>query len=90
MKFRYVPSRGLSYEEQGRIWFTCKAYAVLPQKQQQKILDACVQAGKENAGALFEYMTTKRSVTDIMLRHHIASKTTIDRMVREFYRVYRV
>lgn len=87
MRFRYEPSRGLSYEAQGRIWFTCKAYKLLPASTQRAIMDACVRAGGQNAAALFEYMTTKRSITEIMLRHCIASETTMRRMVREFYRI---
>lgn len=90
MKFRYEPSRGLSYEEQGRIWFTCKAYKKLPEETRQAIMDACAQAGRENVAALFEYMTTMRSKQDILMRHYIASETTLHRMVREFYRIVKI
>lgn len=90
MRFRYEPSRGLSYEQQGRIWFTCKAYRQLPEETRRRIEEACALAGRENTAALFEYMTTTRSKQEIMMRHYIASETTLHRMVREFYRIVKL
>lgn len=56
--FRYKKSIPVSYERQGYIYFTSLLYWELPKRTQEKILNLCIAAGKENYQALFEFVTT--------------------------------
>lgn len=56
--FRYKKSIPVSYEWQGYIYFTSLLYWELPKRTQEKILNLCIAAGKENYQALFEFVTT--------------------------------
>ena len=51
--FRYKKSIPVSYERQGYIYFTSLLYWELPKRTQEKILNLCIAAGKENYQALF-------------------------------------
>ena len=51
--FRYKKSIPVSYEWQGYIYFTSLLYWELPKRTQEKILNLCIAAGKENYQALF-------------------------------------
>lgn len=82
---RYKKSIPLSYERQGYIFFVSKLYKELPPAAQKKIVNLCLECGKENYQALFEFVTTDAGATALCLKHHIASETTIYRMVREYY-----
>lgn len=83
--FRYKKSIPLSYERQGYIYFASKLYRELTPRAQQKIVDLCVECGRGNYQALFEFVTTDTGAAALCLKYHIASETTIYRMVREYY-----
>lgn len=83
--FRFKKSIPLSYERQGYIFFASRMYSELPPPAQKKIVSLCLECGKENYRALFEFVTTDAGVTAICMKHHIASETTVYRMVREYY-----
>ena len=83
--FRFKKSIPLSYERQGYIFFMSKLYKELPPAAQQKIVNLCLECGGENYRALFDFMTTDAGAVALCLKYHIASETTIYRMVREYY-----
>ena len=83
--FRFKKSIPLSEERQGYVFFVSKLYKELPPAAQQKIVNLCMECGKGNYQALFEFVTTDAGATAVCMKHHIASKTTIYRMVREYY-----
>lgn len=79
---------GQSYEVQGLIFFLSANYARLPATLQQTVRDCCEKAAGRsgNGAAVFEYMTQGRTKTQIMLKYYIASETSVDRMVRSYFR----
>ena len=79
--FRYKKSIPVSYEWQGYIYFTSLLYWELPKRTQEKILNLCIAAGKENYQALFEFVTTDAGAQAVCLRHHL-SPSTLERAVR--------
>ena len=70
--FRYKKSIPVSYEWQGYIYFTSLLYWELPKRTQEKILNLCIAAGKENYQALFEFVTTDAGAQAVCLRHHLS------------------
>lgn len=83
--FRFKKSIPVSYERQGYIFFVSKLYKELPPKAQQKIVALCMECGRGNCRALFEFVTTDTGAVAICEKYRIASETTIYRMVREYY-----
>ena len=78
---------GVPYHRQGLIFFTARCFDTQPRQIQTMVLDACERAGRENAEALFAYVTTGRSKESVMTQYYIASETTLNRMVRRFFHV---
>ena len=76
-----------SYERQGYIYFTSLLYWELPKRTQEKILNLCIAAGKENYQALFEFVTTDAGAQAVCLRHHL-SPSTLERAVRRYYEAF--
>ena len=85
--FRYKKSIPVSYEWQGYIYFTSLLYWELPKRTQEKILNLCIAAGKENYQALFEFVTTDAGAQAVSLRHHL-SPSTLERAVRRYYEAF--
>ena len=85
--FRYKKSIPVSYEWQGYIYFTSLLYWELPKRTQEKILNLCIAAGKENYQALFEFVTTDAGAQAVCLRHHL-SPSTLERAVRRYYEAF--
>lgn len=79
---------GQSYQLQGLIFFLSANYSRLPQELQRTVEACCERAAGRsgNGAALLEYMTKGRSKTEIMLKYYIASETSVDRMVRAYFR----
>ena len=86
--FRYKKSIPVPYARQGYIFFTSKLYKELPPAAQQKIVNLCLECGRENYRALFEFVTTDAGVVAVCMKHYIASETTLYRMVREYYQKF--
>ncbi len=78
---------GQRYEVQGLIFFLSSNYRVLPEELRRLVRESCrAAAGKSgNYDAIFEYMTKGKTKTAVMMRYHIASETTVDRMVRTYF-----
>lgn len=85
MGFRIRKSVGCSYVRQGYIYFTSRSFSQLPRGKKEKLRQLCREVGGEYEQALFEFVTTDRGGTAICLKHHIASRTTLDKLVREYY-----
>lgn len=62
-------------------------YWELPKRTQEKILNLCIAAGKENYQALFEFVTTDAGAQAVCLRHHL-SPSTLERAVRRYYEAF--
>ena len=80
--FRYKKSIPVSYERQGYIYFTSLLYWELPKRTQEKILNLCIAAGKENYQALFEFVTTDAGAQAVCLRHHLSPSTSRAEILR--------
>lgn len=85
--FRYKRSVPLSYERQGYIYFKSRCYQELPEEEQHRIVNLCMEAGGEYYQALFEYVTKGESATSVCMRHHL-SQSTLTRAVRKYYTNY--
>lgn len=89
-RFKYLPSVGISYADQGSIFFTCRTYGSQPQPVREKIDLVCLAAaGGEQAyaEALKTYMTTDRDFNSVCMEHYL-STSTMDRLRRRFYQLY--
>lgn len=87
-KFKYLPSLGISYREQGRAFFLAQSYDELTEQERKKIRAACQEAGGPDYGdALLEYMTTGISWQEICRKHYISDRT-LDRARAKFYKIY--
>ena len=65
----------LPYVKQGLIHFVCANYRDMPPDIQQKILNLCIEVGKEDYKALFEVMTDEyKSVLSVSLKYYISEK----------------
>lgn len=85
MKFRYKPSIPVSYERQGYIYFKSIRYLDLPKREKIRIRQLCTEVCRYNRDALFEHVTTGKSVKDVCAKYHIASPTTLYRALRLYY-----
>ena len=83
--FRYKKSLRLSEERQGYIYYTSLAYKNLTAAQKRRIRELCRECGGEYCEALLEFVTTDYGAVAICTRHHL-SKSTLYRIVREYYR----
>lgn len=87
MQFRKKWSIDVTYNRQGLIYFICINYNIMPDDVKNKILDLCIRAGGEYRTALFEVITTNKSVTAVSIEHYI-SPETLYRMLRRFYDLF--
>lgn len=75
----------IPYNKQGLIYFTCVNVKDMPQEVQQKILNLCIEVGKEDYKALYEVVTNdKKSVLSISLEYFINEKR-LYKLRKEFY-----
>jgi len=75
----------LPYNKQGLIYFTCMNVRDMPEQIQQKILNLCIEVGKEDYKALYEVMTNdNKSVLSISLEYYINEKR-LYKLRKEFY-----
>lgn len=75
----------IPYNKQGLIYFTCMNVREMPEDVQQKILDLCVEVGKEDYKALYEVLTNdNKSVLSISLEYFLSEKR-LYRLRKEFY-----
>lgn len=75
----------IPYNKQGLIYFTCMNVKDMPQEVQQKILNLCIEVGKEDYKALYEVVTNdKKSVLSVSLEYFINEKR-LYKLRKEFY-----
>ena len=82
--FRFKRGVKVDYNRQGYIYFVSRRYRELPQKEQKTILNLCITHGGEHYQALFEFVTTDASATELSMKHYLARKT-LYRAVRKYY-----
>lgn len=75
----------IPYNRQGLIYFICMNIKDMPDEVQQKILNLCIEVGKEDYRALYEVMTNdKKSILSISLEYFLNEKK-LYRLRKEFY-----
>ena len=74
----------MSYERQGYIYFKSRRYSDLCEDEQRKIVDLCIKSGGENYKALFEFVTSDATATQVSMKYYIG-KATLYRMVKRYY-----
>ena len=84
MSFRKLRGVRLSEEKQGLIRYTCLNYASRPKWEQEKIRRLCEVHGGQYSRALFEVMTTRRSVVAIAQAHAVSESVLYERR-KAFY-----
>ena len=82
--FRFKSGVDVTYNRQGYIYFTSRLYKELAEEAQQKILNLCLECGGAYYQALFEFVTTDASATELEMKHHL-SRMTLYRAVRKYY-----
>lgn len=85
MPFRYKRGIDADYARQIYIYSVSLNYKNLTAAQQKKIRDLCERVGGENSGALFDFVTTEDSSVAVCMRHNIASRTTLYRLLKDYY-----
>lgn len=78
---------GQSYDILGLVFFVSQNSQIVTERVREAIRESCAAAAGRsgNERALLEYMTTGKSKVQIMMRFHIASETSMDRMIRRYY-----
>lgn len=79
MSFRKLRGVRLSEEKQGLVRYTCLNYASRPKWEQEKIRRLCDEHGGPFSHALFEVMTTQRSITAIAGEHAVSESVLYER-----------
>ena len=75
----------LPYNKQGLIYFVCMNIKEMPDEIQQKILNLCIEIGKEDYQALYEVLTNdNKSILSVSLEYCINVKK-LYKMRKEFY-----
>lgn len=87
MAFRFKKSVKVDYNMQGYIYFTSRLYKRLPEREQRKILNLCLEAGGEYYQALFEFVTSDVGATAVCMKHFL-SQSTLERVVRKYYSLF--
>jgi hypothetical protein len=85
--FRYKRSVNVSYERQGYIYFTSRAYHDLGERRQEKLRELCDRCGGEYSEALLEFVTTDEGALAVCMRHHL-SQSTLERVVKKYYEAF--
>ena len=84
MSFRKLRGVRLPEEKQGLIRYTCLNFSSQPEWMREKIQRLCEECGGAYSAALLEVMTTRRSMTEISLRHFV-DESTLYRARKRFY-----
>jgi len=82
--FRSKRGINLTHDKQGLIYFICLDYKEQPYKVQTKILNLCLEIAAEDYQALFDVLTTHKSIIEISLEYFIAEKK-IYNLRKQFY-----
>lgn len=82
--FRKYRGIKLSEEEQGIIFYTCLRFPKLNEKTKKKIERLCIECAGEYRHALFELVTTRKTVASLAYKHH-TSGSTLYELRKKFY-----
>lgn len=82
--FRYHRGMGVSYERQGYIYFVCRAFPRLCQREQQRIVSCAEKENGEYAAAVLDLVISGDSYQRVAGDHYI-SVNTLYREVTKFY-----
>lgn len=82
--YRYKRGIKCSYDRQGYIYFTSRNYRFLRPEQKATIREMCRKAGGEHREALFCFVTSDKSATEVCMEHFL-SKATLYRAVQRYY-----
>ncbi|MBQ7646354.1 MAG: hypothetical protein IJS94_03700 [Clostridia bacterium] len=85
--FRKKRGIHIDYPEQGLIYFTCLTYGSQSERVKKRIRKVCEKVGGGYAEALFEFITTEKSATEIALRNYVSESTLYD-LRRKFYHAF--
>lgn len=84
MSFKKLRGVSLPEEKQGLVRYTCLTYREQPKWIQDKIQHLCVACGGEHQRALFDVMTTRRSIVEIAAEHSVSESVLYERR-KAFY-----
>ena len=87
--FRKRKGIKISYPMQGLICFTCLTYNAQPKEVKLKIKNLCEQVGGTFGDALFEFVTTEKTVTEISLKHYV-SESQLYNLRKKFYESWKM
>lgn len=73
--FKKIRSLKIPYNKQGLIYFTCLDYINQSEETQQKILNLCFEVGKDSYQALFDTVTTNKSIPKISMEYFMCERT---------------
>ena len=77
------------YRQQGLIFFTCLTYREQPKCVREKIERLCREtAGEEYSAALFELLTTERSVRSVAVDRAV-SESQLYKLRKAFYEAWK-
>ena len=85
--FRKKRGIHIDYPEQGLIYFTCLTYDSQSERVKKRIRRVCDTVGGELSDALFEFVTTEKSATEIALKNYV-SESTLYKLRRDFYHAF--
>jgi len=85
--FRFKSGVDVTYNRQGYIYFTSRLYKELAGEDQKTILNLCLEHGGEYYQALFEFVTTDASATELEMKYHL-SRRTLYRVVKKYYEAF--
>ena len=87
MGFKKLRGVKMPEEKQGLIRYTCLNFRDANDRTKKKIERLCDTCGGAYSHALFEVMTTRRSITAIGLDHAV-SESVLYRMRKAFYEAW--
>lgn len=83
--FRKFKGIKLPYNKQGLIYFTCMNAKDMPEDVQSKILNLCIEVGKENYKALYALLTDNSKNIHGVAMDYFVSESQLYRIRKKFY-----
>ena len=74
----------IDYAMQGLICFTCLTFESQPKRIKERIIKICESVAGDKSDALFELLTTDKSVTAVAMKHYV-SESTLSSLRAKFY-----
>ena len=87
MAYRKLDGVKMPKKKQMLIRAICLNYDERPKWEREKIQRLCQKCGGAYAAALFEVMTTEKSITELSLKHYI-SPSRLYELRRSFYEAW--